>query len=174
MGRLGYRPEPGRHFVMSDVNSVCREEGCGGLVRQMMLSAGSESVAAGQDCRKAMVAASPPTVELRLENLPIGTLGIVATECPACRNASWVHRSPTGLQTTAACRPDQGLPVSLAVMRNHRQRGPSTQVTKLRRVPPVTGRTRCARKEGKINMLPFGTKTFPGLGAVRNSNVPPS
>ena len=44
----------------------------------------------------------------------------------------------------------------------HLHRGPSTQLTRLRRMPFVTGRTRCCRNEGKINMLPRGAKVAPG------------
>jgi hypothetical protein len=55
-----------------------------------------------------------------------------------------------------------------------RQLGPSTQVTRLRRTPRVTGRTRCCRNEGKISMLPRPANVSPGLAMPKNSNSPPS
>lgn len=44
----------------------------------------------------------------------------------------------------------------------YRQRGPSTQVTRLCRKPFVTGSTRCWRKDGNIRRLPRGAKVTPG------------
>lgn len=55
-----------------------------------------------------------------------------------------------------------------------RHLGPSIQLTRLRRIPLVTGSTRCWRKEGKISRLPLGAKVAPGCCTPKNSKAPPS
>ena len=65
-------------------------------------------------------------------------------------------------------------PISSEMGASQRHRGPSTQLTRLRRRPRVTGSTRCCRKDGKISRLPRGAKVAPGCCRPKNSNAPPS